>query len=121
MIIKYPFLYDFISTFGTSRDVDACYKYLDTEETIRFVKERKNQYLRAVADTFGISDAEVQKHWNAIERYLCDCPNLLEPDRPDSSFIENTRYQRGGKSVDEICKYLLQAATRIEREDSNEA
>jgi len=115
------FLYDFISTFGTSQDVDACYKYLDTEETIRFVKERENQYLRAVADTFGISDMEVQKHWAVIERYLSNCSILLEPDRPDSSFIENTRYQRGGKSVDEICQYLLQAATRIEMEDSNEA
>lgn len=115
------FLYDFISTFGRSQDVDSCYKYLDTEGTIQFVKERKNQYLRAVADTFKISDAEAHTHWSIIEHYLSGCSTLLEPDLPNSSFIENTRYQRGGKSVDEICQYLLKTATRIEMEDSNEA
>ncbi|WP_300332897.1 hypothetical protein [Methanocalculus sp.] len=115
------FLYDFISTYGTYHDVDACYKYLDTEETVRFVSERKNQYIRDVAKTFGIPDSEVQKHWTAIEKYLSGCSTLLEPDRPDSSFIENTRFHPDGKSVDEICQYLVQAVTRIEMEDSNGA
>lgn len=115
------FLYDFISTYGTPQDVDACYKYLDTEKSLQFIAERKNKFLMAVSETFSIFETEAQIHWDSIEQYLSSCSVPLEPDRPDSSFIANTRYQKGGKTVDDVCKYLLQAATRIEMEDYNEA
>jgi ATP-dependent helicase YprA (DUF1998 family) len=115
------FLYDFISTYGTVQDVDACYKYLNTQETKKFITERMNQFIQAANESFGLSEKEIREHLDIVVRYLDSCSEKLEPNRSDSSFIGNTRFIRDGKTVDEIIRYLSQAVARIEIEVSHDA
>jgi superfamily II DNA or RNA helicase len=115
------FLYDFISTYGTVQDVDACYKYLNTQETMKFITERMNQFVQAANESFGLSEKEIHEHLDIVISYLESCSEKLEPKRPDSSFIGNTRFIRDGKTLDEIIRYLSQAVARIEMEVSHDA
>jgi ATP-dependent helicase YprA (DUF1998 family) len=115
------FIYDFISTYGTERDVDNCYKYLNTKETINFLNERKNKLLTELTETFNITETEANNDVISIINYLSTCTELLEPNREDSSYIDNIRYENKGKNPEEIISYLNRAIARIELEEINGA